>query len=191
MTTRFILVNLCTLVVILSGCLGVGASLDQTSQNGTGNLSAQTVNTTELEQAIHAEVNEERTKRGLSSLDWDDELRTVAAYHSEDMATEDYIAHTAPDGETLKDRYERFNIGCVAGGENIAMTYADRLVQMPTETVDYNSNETRIAEGVVTQWLSSQAHKQNLLRDWQTEGIGVETTHTENGTKVYVTQTFC
>jgi len=180
-----------TVLLVLSGCLGTAATTS--TQNGTGSLSAQTVNTTALEQKIHAEVNEERTKRGLDSLDWDDELRAVAAYHSENMVKTGYVAHTSPSDETVEDRYERFNIDCTgkfSSGENIAKTLAEGRVQMPTEVVNYEYNESRIAQGVVAGWLNSPGHKENLLRSaWSAEGIGVA--YNEENKTVFVTQNFC
>jgi len=178
-------------LIVLSGCLGTAATT--TDSNGT--LDAQTVNTTELEQKIHEEVNEERTKRGLRPLDFDTELRTIARYHSEDMVEQDYLAHTAPDGETVTDRYERFEYDCdgkFKSGENIVLTLADGNVNTEHGTVDYNSNETRIAEGVVRGWINSEAHRENLFHSaWSKEGIGVNLKQTDNGVEVYITQNFC
>jgi len=181
---------LLVLVVVLSGCLGATSATD-----GDGSVSVQAVNESELEQLIHEEVNEVRQAHGKESLAFDTELRTIARYQSEDMATEDYFAHIAPDGETVLDRYERFEYDCegkFSSGENIAYTFADGKVQTKHGVVDHDYNESSIAKSIVTGWMGSQAHRENLLHSaWSVEAIGVITTDTEQGTKVLVTQNFC
>jgi uncharacterized protein YkwD len=188
------------LVVVSSGCLGVGASNQDTSQDGTDGLTIETVNTTEIERAIHEEVNAERTKRGLDALEWDDNLHQVAQFHSRDMAEQKYIAHDSPSGESVADRYAKFNIECSAtangetlgGGENIAATWPTGSVEMEHATRNFNNNETKIAQGIVHQWLNSKAHKENmLLPNWSSEGIGVTVTEMDGERRVIATQNFC
>jgi len=185
---------LVALVLLSGGCLGFGASLDQSDENATGGVTTESVNTTKVEQEVHRLVNAERTQRGLDALDYNHNLQAVARYHSEDMATNGYFGHTSPTAEGVEDRYTRFNIECSSdygGGENIAYTYASTPVERTGGPVDYNSNETRIAKGVVGQWMQSDGHRENILRDFASQAIGVETTQTDDGTKIYVTQNFC
>ena len=145
----------------------------------------------ELERLVHQEVNERRDAHGLNELAFDDDLREVARYHSRDMAEADYFAHTAPDGETLGDRYQRFEYECrvpmgdgryATGGENIFMTAYS----------GYTYSEAAIANRIVEGWMESPGHRENLLRDyWRAEGIGVSVTERDGRTVVYVTQNFC
>jgi uncharacterized protein YkwD len=113
------------------------------------------------------------------------------------MATRGYFSHTSPEGETFADRYEAFGYDCRAptdgggyltGGENIAQTWYDTPVRTDGGTVEYTTEE-ELARGIVTQWMNSPGHRDNILTAaWQNEGIGVYVT--DDG-KVYVTQNFC
>lgn len=54
------------------------------------------------------------------------------------------------------------------------------------------TNESELAEIIVTQWMESTGHRENILRpEWNSEGIGVAIDDTEDDTVVYVTQNFC
>jgi len=128
-----------------------------------------------IEEAIHREINQVRSERDLSSIEFDSALREAARMHSQDMAENDYFDHEAPDGTTMEDRLASVGYNCHASAENIAMRTA-------------LGDEDEIAEGIVAQWMSSQGHRENILRPyWNMEGIGVAIDDGE----VYATQNFC
>ena len=213
---------LVALVVALAGCGGVGGPATETptadgGTNGTvaaptpGGLTEQAVgtatdaeseiNTTLVERAIHERVNEIRTERGLQPLDYSPALAEIAASFSRQMAREEFFSHVAPDGATFADRYDRFGYDCrvrtgenryATGGENLAYTYAYAPVRTEAGVVSYDGNETRIARGIVSGWMNSSGHRQNLLRPyWENEGLGVVLDPEDGRTQVVVTQNFC
>ncbi|MCU4718376.1 CAP domain-containing protein [Halapricum hydrolyticum] len=205
---RLILVGLIVagLLLLVGATVGTGIPIiDGPSQDlasGISDFADTSVNRTEVEREIHREINERRGEHGLRPLEWDTELRDIARYHSEDMAQNGYFAHEAPDGETLEDRYQRFNYNCrietadgiiTSGGENIAYTFAGSDVEREDgSVVDHDYDETQIAEGLVSQWMNSPGHRENILRPyWQAEGIGVYIADDNGKTKVYATQNFC
>ncbi|WP_172824880.1 CAP domain-containing protein [Halorientalis sp. IM1011] len=144
-----------------------------------------------LEQRIHAEINSVRDDHGLPPISFDTDLRKIARYHSKDMADNEYFAHEAPNGETVEDRYAKFDYSCRGSGENILYTYYEERIDTKQGEV-YHSSPDELAEGVVTQWMNSPGHRENILRSrWNREGVGVYVTETEEGTRVYVTQNFC
>ncbi|MFB6197330.1 MAG: CAP domain-containing protein, partial [Halobacteriaceae archaeon] len=159
------------------------------------------LNRTKIELLVHKFVNQERRERGLEPLDFDQQLQKIARYHSRDMATHRYFAHTAPDGETMGDRYEKFGYSCrisigdnryMTGAENIAYTYAYATIDTKWGEVSYNGNETQIARGLVKQWMHSPGHRKNILKPyWENEGIGVYIIEVGSKTRVYATQNFC
>ncbi|WP_101295090.1 CAP domain-containing protein [Halegenticoccus soli] len=158
------------------------------------------VNRTALEYAIHAEVNDRRTERGLDPVAFDPELREVARYHSEDMAERGYFAHVSPEGEDLSDRYEKFGYECrvrvsglkyATGGENIAKNYRGAPVATDGGVERYETEE-ELAAAIVEGWMNSPSHRENLLQPyWENEGIGVAVTTEDGRTAVYATQNFC
>jgi uncharacterized protein YkwD len=180
---------------------GVGDSPASPTGDTPGTATDDTVDTAIVEAAIHERVNEIRRDRNRSTLAYDGDLAEIAAYYSRRMADEDFFAHTAPDGQTLLDRYDRFGYECrvdtggqryVTGGENLAYTYAYVPVRTEGGVVSYDGNETRIAHGIVEGWMNSPGHRENLLRPyWNREGIGVVLDAEDGRTRVVATQNFC
>ncbi|MBM3131740.1 MAG: CAP domain-containing protein [Chloroflexi bacterium] len=62
------------------------------------------MSTVDLEQRVHALVNAEREKQGLSTLAWDEALAAVCRKHSQDMANRGYFSHISPEGEGPLER---------------------------------------------------------------------------------------
>jgi len=109
-----------------------------------------------LENEIHTEINEQRQAAGVSALRHDERMRTYAAGYSGRMATEDFFSHTPPDG-VIKER-----ISCEASGENLFL--------LP----DTKGNESELAAEIVSGWMDSKQHRQNILDPrWREEGVGV------------------
>ncbi|WP_267639490.1 CAP domain-containing protein [Haloarchaeobius amylolyticus] len=160
-----------------------------TTATGAGEEAA--IDASELERLVHQEINERRTQHGLSTLDRDAGLREIARYHSRDMARNDYFAHTAPDGETMGDRYDRFGYDCrVDRGDGYYATGAENIYAF--RFGGSGPSEAALAERVVDGWMNSEGHRRNVLRDyWENEGIGVAVVERDGVTTVYVTQNFC
>lgn len=152
-----------------------------TAQRDAESVENRTARERRLERLIHERVNQRRQRRGLGNLSWDGDLATVARYHSTHMAEERYFAHTAPSGESPGDRYEAFGIAC-AGGENLGyLRYGGG---------SYGDEE--LARRIVTGWMNSEGHRENLLRPrFDTEGIGVTVVERDGQTHVYATQNLC
>ncbi|WP_254766927.1 CAP domain-containing protein [Salinilacihabitans rarus] len=130
----------------------------------------------QVERAIHEEVNEVRTDRGLRALEYDEDLAAVARAHSEDMAENRFLSHTGSDGSTVGDRYDRAGVTCQAWGENALYNY------------HAGEDPETVAQKSVQQWMDSPGHRENLLDSrWDAEGIGVAVT--DDG-RLYATQNF-
>jgi uncharacterized protein YkwD len=153
-----------------------------------------------LEMLIHQRINGVRAEHSLSKLHFDADLQEIARYHSSDMVQNDYFAHTSPSGETMSDRYDRFNYDCRAstgsdtyatGGENIAYIPYQTSVSDDGET-EYYATMGELADAFVEGWMESPGHRENILRSyWDDEGIGVTITERGGTTYVYATQNFC
>ncbi|EHO18720.1 hypothetical protein HMPREF9623_00042 [Stomatobaculum longum] len=112
-------------------------------------------------------VNAERRKRGLSELTENPLLEGIADQRASEIIR--LFDHTRPNGQSFDSLYqERGATGYGRWGENIAMGQPD-------------------AAAVVTAWMNSQGHRENILRPEFTEiGIGVRY---ENG-QMYWVQNF-
>jgi uncharacterized protein YkwD/uncharacterized membrane protein required for colicin V production len=99
-------------------------------------------------------LNEERTRRGLNALEFDEALREVARLHSEEMLRLGYFAHESPNTGTLADRLNDHDIQYQRAGENLA--YA------PSAGVAHRG------------LMQSEGHRANILEpDFTRIGIGV------------------
>ncbi len=79
-----------------------------------------------------------------AGLSWSCKLGEAAANHSQDMATTDYFSHTGSDGLSPFDRMDDVEYVYRAAGENIAAGYDS-------------------VESVVTGWLQSPGHCENIM----------------------------
>jgi uncharacterized protein YkwD len=182
-------------VVVISVITGSGiAAVDTATPSVGGNVSANElmpnvtassddeINETKIEQVVHQRINEERTERGLNRLAYSEEVAGSAEEHSQWMATELKLNHS-----NIETQYR-----CDTVGENIAYTYASQDIDTESGTVNHYDNETRIARGLVRQWMNSPPHRENILRPgFTTEGIGVATNWSDDGQRVYATQALC
>lgn len=151
-----------------------------------------------LEARIHALINKERQKHGLSRLAWDDRLGRVARGHSRDMAERNYFSHDSPEGHDFSYRYREGGYSCAVRGQGVIYTGAENILQNnlynSATTVngvayyDWNSEE-ELAETTVQGWMNSAGHRKNILTPyWEREGIGIFVAPDD---KVYITQNFC
>lgn len=106
------------------------------------------------EKAVVDLVNEQRAQRGLAPLTLSAELCAGARVKSQDMADNNYFSHTSPTYGSPFDMMKQFGITYNTAGENIAQGYAT-------------------PEAVVTAWMNSQGHRENILSaKYTTLGVG-------------------
>ena len=100
-------------------------------------------------------TNRERIKNGLSALKESPTLDQAAFFKAQDMFNDNYWAHVAPDGTTPWVWFDKTSYKFMMAGENLAK--------------DFNTSA-----GVVTGWMKSPTHKENVLNNKFTEiGIAV------------------
>jgi len=122
----------------------------------------------ELRTEILSMVNEIRAAENLGPLTYNTQLEVSAQTFAQRMALEGFFSHTAPDGETLKDRIARTTFYdrsfskdclCVKGyalGENLAVGQ-------------------KTAKEAVDAWMKSPAHRDAILNpDYTQLGVGVK-----------------
>ena len=109
----------------------------------------------------------------------DPELSGIARKRASDMAAKNYLAHTAPNGDTSATLLmaEDANFQGLLG-ENIAAQHYQPAIGVDVEG---------FARRFVDTWLKSAPHKENLsFADYNRTGVGAAV----NGDTVYVTQLF-
>ncbi len=99
-------------------------------------------------------VNQERTNEGVSEISLDKSLCDYAMERAEEVAV--YFSHTRPDGSLANSYTTTDNI--IVIGENLAAG-------------------SSTATGAMTQWMNSDGHRANILKDsYKSIGIGCYTT---------------
>lgn len=99
-------------------------------------------------------VNVERANVSLGALTSQSQLTQAAQTHSIDMGCNFFMSHTGSDGSSPLDRIVRFGYVYSWWGENVAAGYSTPAT-------------------VVTAWMNSQPHRENILNPNFTEiGIG-------------------
>ncbi|RHW41651.1 sporulation protein [Neobacillus notoginsengisoli] len=96
------------------------------------------------EQQVVSLTNQERAKAGLPALKIDTALSKMAREKSRDMSANGYFDHNSPTYGSPFDMMKKFGITYSYAGENIAMGQ-------------------RTPQEVVTAWMNSEGHRQNIL----------------------------
>lgn len=128
----------------------------------------------EIEQAIFARVNVERSASGLAPLSYNNTMQTYSRIKSKDMGDRGYFDHANPEGELITAQMQRDGVTYNAWGENIAY-------------IQGNSNNASLADQFMTNWMNSQGHRENILSgNFTSMGVGVY----KIGNTYYATQEF-
>ncbi|MDG1332910.1 MAG: CAP domain-containing protein [Crocinitomicaceae bacterium] len=108
-------------------------------------------------------INKARVEKGMSELEWDEDLANAARYHAYDLATQNYFDHASHDrkGEKLEkvggtfDRIKKFYSKSFVNSENIAA-----------------GNES--PDDTYMQWYNSKGHYENMFNESSKKvGLGV------------------
>lgn len=94
--------------------------------------------------------NQERLKANLAPLTYNEKLSTAAKKKAEDMFSKNYWAHYGPNGETPWDFILGSGYQYEFAGENLAKNFL-------------------FSDGVVSAWMASPTHRDNILRGDYTE----------------------
>jgi uncharacterized protein YkwD/LysM repeat protein len=112
-----------------------------------------------LEAAMLGAINAEREAQGLPAYQVDDTLAAVARAHAQDMVARDYVGHTSPEGERVRDRLSDAGLDLARAGENYYVT-----TRPADEAVAYT----------LSWFMGDPPHRRNILHDYYTRiGIGV------------------
>ena len=158
-------------VKIRKSATGRVASTQPTRNEPTRNETRGNLSTDE--QQIHYLINNERRKKGLGDLYWDEDLAKMARAYSKKMARESFFSHFDRDGNSVVERAKDSDIkGWNKIGENLFFCEG------------YDSFDSLAVRG----WMNSSEHRRNILdRQFTTTGIGVA--QTRDG-RIYITQVF-
>lgn len=190
------------LLALAAGATGLLPVLPAAAQaDGAVDVAAKSgIVASEIEPLVAERVNAERARAGLPLLATDPRLAEIARRHSADMAAGKYFDHLSPDGKGPADRGNAAGYRCrKSHGSYVTYGLGENIFQSAVfASVTFGSSGSRIyqwmtadaiAQQVVDGWMSSEGHRENLLkRTFDRQGIGVAITP---GGKVLVTQNLC
>jgi uncharacterized protein YkwD len=113
-----------------------------------------------LERDLLHRLNDLRVRSGLRPLRLCRGLAAAAAFHSGSMAREGYFSHSSADGSRFWERVGRFYRRPSGWSFYIV---GENLIRGATSLS---------ADDALKGWLSSPAHRRNLLGDWTEVGFG-------------------
>lgn len=105
-----------------------------------------------LEQSLLCLINERRAAAGVRAVTPSGKLRTAAFRHSQDMVRSGFFAHTTPDGVTFLDRIQ--SSGYLGNARNWHVG----------ENLVWGSGRLSSPAELVSSWMHSPPHRENLLR---------------------------
>jgi hypothetical protein len=122
--------------------------------------------------ALVDETNQARTTDNLGDLTINPLLTAAAQQKANDMAVNNYFAHTSPQGVTPWDWFAKVGYQFSFAGENLAVNFSD-------------------SQDVTNAWMNSPEHRANILNGQYTE-IGIATAQGtyEGKPAVYVVEEF-
>ncbi|MCH8910097.1 MAG: CAP domain-containing protein, partial [Chloroflexi bacterium] len=114
-----------------------------------------------IERETFTLMNQERVKRNIDTLEWDERIANTAFKHSKEMGINDYVNHTNLAGVQADKRLTNDRIFNVCNSENIFF-------------IESRNSKIGLAEKAVEGWLNSPGHRRNLLDDKITKaGVGI------------------
>jgi uncharacterized protein YkwD len=142
---------LSAIAVVASWMLVTGSSASA-ADCGPVNTEVDGLSQSAMESSVTCLINDERTSYGLQPVTSNDDLRQAALSHSNEMVSQGYFEHTSPAGLTFIDRIE--STGYMQGVRS--WTVGENLV--------WGSGPRSTPQALVTAWMNSPPHRENLLR---------------------------
>jgi len=117
-------------------------------------------------------TNKERNQNDLGNLTNNPQLDQIALSRARDIIEKQYFSHTSPDGTPFYKWIDDSGYNYIYAGENLAINFTE-------------------VEKMITAWMESPTHKDNILSTNYTEiGIGIATGSYEKKTTIVVAQIF-
>jgi uncharacterized protein YkwD len=147
-------------VAVLAAWMLAGTASASASECGPVTTEAIGLSEVQLESSIGCLINQERTSYGLAPVTPNADLREAALSHSEEMIREGYFEHTSPAGLTFSARIDA--TGYMRGARSWQIG----------ENLVWGTGPLSTPQALVTAWMNSPPHRENLLKPTYRE-IGI------------------
>jgi uncharacterized protein YkwD len=144
--------NVISLIVLVATWTLVASAQASASDCGPVDTQVTGLSEPQMESSIYCLINDERASYGLQPVAPSGQLRDAAVSHSREMISESYFEHTSPAGLTFMSRIEQ--TGYMRGART--WTVGENLV--------WGTGPLSTPQALVTAWMNSPPHRENLLR---------------------------
>ena len=148
-------------IAVLAAWMLAGTASASAADCGPVTTQVSGLSQSQMESSIGCLINGERTSYGLQPVTPNTDLRQAALSHSDEMIREGYFEHTSPAGLTFIDRID--DTGYMRGARSWEVG----------ENLVWGTGPLSTPLALVTAWMNSPPHRENLLRPAFREiGIG-------------------
>lgn len=142
-------------------------------------------------QLVQRGINHERLAHNLQALTFDTRLLEIAQSRSNDMIRRAYFSHDDPQQGSVafQDLIRGKQYKFLFAGENIAEIKNQGSVVPPCLTVYSRYGSDELANQLVTGWINSEEHRENILSPHYTR-TGIALGVSVDGTRIVATQIF-
>jgi uncharacterized protein YkwD len=144
--------NILSAIAVLGTWALVASSPASAADCGPVDTQVTGLNETQMESSITCLINDQRTSNGLAPVTLNSDLRQAALSHSNEMIDKSYFEHTSPAGLTFMDRIE--STGYMRGARSWIVG----------ENLVWGTGPLSTPRALVTAWMNSPPHRENLLR---------------------------
>lgn len=141
-----------TVLALAAGWALIAASSASATSCSNTEVQVTGMSQDQMENSITCLINEERTSFGLGPVQPNGALRNAALSHSDEMVAQQYFEHTSPQGVTFIDRIEA--TGYMRGARSWIVG----------ENLVWGSGPLSTPQSLVTAWMNSPPHRENLLK---------------------------
>ena len=127
---------------------------------------------------IFKKTNELRMEKGLQPFKHLDSLDGIAQYHSDNMVSQNFYAHTDHEGLNPVQRAEKLGVLAWRKKGNMLIGVAENIAMTPWFANVRGCGDTQSAEAfaecMVQGWKKSPPHYKNILGDYVYLGVGIQ-----------------
>jgi uncharacterized protein YkwD len=144
--------NILSLIALVATWTLVASAQASAADCGPVDTQVTGLSETQMESSILCLINDQRAANGLPPVTSNGQLRQAAMSHSNEMINESYFEHTSPAGLTFMHRIE-------------ATGYMNRTKTWTVgENLVWGTGPLSTPQSLVTAWMGSPPHRENLLR---------------------------
>ena len=158
--------------------IGKKTATPLTNTTNDGSTDTYDINTAAVEQALFAQINNDRVHMGLGRVEWDETAAKAARKHAAELAQNNYISHWNLQGKKPQQRYREAG-GLYCTSENVGYAWF-KGYSLNHDLV--LKNALKIHADMMAEVPPEDGHRKNILEPHHTHvGVGLAYAVQEDG----------